>query len=66
MGDGVYVDQDARGVVLTTENGYEVTNTIVLESDVFGQLLVYLGIDTFTTVNNPHAVVIRREGEEGG
>jgi hypothetical protein len=35
IGDGVYVEFDGYGLVLTTENGIEVTNTIVLEPDVF-------------------------------
>lgn len=35
LGDGVYVAVDARGVVLTTEDGIAVTNTIVLEPEVY-------------------------------
>jgi hypothetical protein len=38
LGDGVYADFDGFAVVLTTENGMEVTNTIVLEPDVIWAL----------------------------
>jgi hypothetical protein len=35
LGDGVYVDLElGRGVVLTTSNGMETTNTIYLDVDV--------------------------------
>ena len=42
LGDGVYVDVDERGVVLTTENGIAVTNTIVLEPEVWTALHRYV------------------------
>ncbi len=42
LGDSVYVERDGRGVVLTTENGYGPTNTIVLEADVFDALLQFV------------------------
>ena len=45
LGDSVYVNHDDRGLVLTTENGYGATNTVILEPEVFAKLLVYLGID---------------------
>lgn len=38
LGDGVYVDHDGYAVVLTTENGYESTNRIVLEPEVIAKL----------------------------
>lgn len=34
LGDGVYATFDGWAVVLTTENGIETTNTIVLEAEV--------------------------------
>lgn len=34
LGDGVYADFDGLDVVLTTENGLEETNRIVLEDSV--------------------------------
>jgi hypothetical protein len=49
LGDGVYVDHDRRGLVLTTENGYGATNTVILEPEVFANLLHYLGIESVTT-----------------
>ena len=42
IGDGVYVDFDGFGLVLTTENGIEVTNTIILEPEVYSALVQYV------------------------
>lgn len=43
LGDAVYVKITRHGdVVLTTENGVSVTNTIVLEPSVLQSLLDYL------------------------
>ena len=43
IGDSVYVVIDQLGcVVLTTENGFGPSNTIVLEPEVLGALLGYL------------------------
>lgn len=43
IGDGVYAEPWERGGVrLTTENGYEITNSIVLEPAVLDGLFVYL------------------------
>lgn len=47
LGDGVYVDWDGYGLVLTTENGIAVTNTIVLEPDVYTALAAY--VDRYVT-----------------
>lgn len=46
VGDGVYVEFDGLGLVLTTENGIEVTNRIVLEPEVFGALLRFVARHT--------------------
>ncbi len=42
LGDGVYVDRDARGLILTAEDGIQATDTIVLESEVFVALVRYV------------------------
>ncbi len=42
IGDAVYVDWDGFMLVLTTENGIEVTNMIYLEPSVWAQLLAYV------------------------
>ena len=43
IGDSVYVDQfEMGGIILTTENGYEATNTIILEPEVITALTDYL------------------------
>jgi hypothetical protein len=39
LGDGVYVQFAPGRMILTTENGVEVTNTIVFEPEVWQQLL---------------------------
>ena len=42
LGDAVYVYLDEhRGLVLTTEDGYRATNTIVLEPEVMLALLAF-------------------------
>jgi len=38
LGDGVYADYDGYALVLTTENGIEQTNRIVMEPDIFEAL----------------------------
>lgn len=44
LGDGVYIDHnEMRDVVLTTENGIDVTNRIVLEPEVVRKLVSWLG-----------------------
>lgn len=42
LGDGVYVDSNYGSIVLTTENGISVTNTIVLEPEVWDALKEYV------------------------
>lgn len=42
LGDGVYVAVDGAGLVLTTEDGIRITNTIYLESEVYRALLRYV------------------------
>lgn len=42
LGDGVYVQFDGRGLVLSTENGIETTNAIYLEPGVYGALLDFV------------------------
>ena len=42
LGDGAYVEYDGYGLILTTSNGIEDTNTIYLEPEVFGNLEGYV------------------------
>ena len=42
LGDGAYVDFDGYALVLTTENGIEAQNTIVLEPEVWSALERYV------------------------
>lgn len=44
LGDGVYAAFDERGVVLTTENGIETTNTIVFEPEVLHSFLGFVNL----------------------
>lgn len=42
LGDGAYVEFDGYAFVLTTEDGIRVTNTVVLELDVYLALADYV------------------------
>lgn len=42
LGDGIYVDTDMRGLVLTTEDGVTAYNTIVFGDDELMALFRYL------------------------
>lgn len=42
LGDGVYADFDGFGIVLTTEDGIEVTNRIVLEPETLANFTRWL------------------------
>lgn len=42
LGDAVYVEHDGFGLVLTTEDGYSVTNRIVLEPEAWHALETYI------------------------
>lgn len=41
LGDGCYAAFDGFGIVLTTENGIAVTNTIVLEPETLAALVAF-------------------------
>lgn len=41
LGDSVYADFDGFAIVLTTENGYGPSNTIVMEPEVYNALVQY-------------------------
>lgn len=38
LGDGVYVERDGHDLILTTSDGVDETNRIVLEFDVYSRL----------------------------
>lgn len=42
IGDGVYADVEGGMIKLTTENGAETTNTVLLEPEVWTQLVAYV------------------------
>lgn len=42
LGDGVYVCTDGYGLVVTTENGVEATNTVYLEPKTLEALMEYV------------------------
>lgn len=44
LGDGVYASVEQGGLVLTTENGVSVTNTIVMEPEVLSAFLAYINM----------------------
>lgn len=41
IGDGAYAEFDGYAIVLTTEDGLQTTNRIVLEPEVFTELIRY-------------------------
>lgn len=41
LGDSVYAEDDGYGIILTTENGYGPSNTIILEPSVMEALIRY-------------------------
>ena len=61
LGDGVYADFDGYALVLTTENGIDTQNTIVIEPTIMEALLRFA-----TTIWNADAMaqIITREREE--
>ena len=42
LGDGAYAEYDGFSIILTTENGIEVTNTVVLEPEVLAAFLRFV------------------------
>ena len=42
IGDSVYADFDGIAVILTTDNGFGPTNTIIIEPEVYGALQRYV------------------------
>lgn len=42
LGDGVYAERTPQGIVLTTENGISITNSIVLEPEVLSAFMEWL------------------------
>jgi hypothetical protein len=49
LGDGVYVEWSMESLVLTTENGIEVTNRIYLEPEVYKALLEFVKAELVRT-----------------
>lgn len=55
LGDGVYADRDGDNVVLTTENGIDVTNRIVLEPEVISAIVRFLAPAPISTSRLPRS-----------
>jgi hypothetical protein len=53
LGDGVFAALEPCGVVLTTENGLRVTNTIVLEAGVYEALVVWMARAEAVAIDAP-------------
>lgn len=49
LGDGVYVEWSMESLVLTTENGIEVTNRIYLEPEVYAALVAFVKAELVRT-----------------
>lgn len=58
IGDGVYADFDGYALVLTTENGIQVDNRIVVEGEVWTALVDY--------VKDLRAAEVKPQGERDG
>lgn len=41
LGDSVYAEHDGWNIILTTDNGYGPSNTVILEPSVFQSLLTF-------------------------
>lgn len=49
LGDGVYVEWSMESLVLTTEDGIEVTNRIYLEPEVYQSLIQFVQAELKST-----------------
>ncbi len=66
LGDGVYADFDGHHIVLTTENGLDITNTICLEDQVYHSLVRYearLSDEGLWVEHSTHAAIKGRNSE---
>ncbi len=61
LGDGVYCDFDGYHLVLTTEDGLTVSNTIYLDESVVLSLVKYLGNLKAQTGSNESAEPKKKE-----
>lgn len=64
LGDAVYADFDGYHIVLTTENGIEATNTIMLEPSVVAGLVGYAARLTQHPADKAKLAALLREREE--
>lgn len=53
LGDSVYAQPDGFSIILTTENGFGASNTIVLEPEVLEALIKYKQHLSHTAELNP-------------
>lgn len=61
LGDGAYADLDGDAIVLTTHNGVEVTNTVVLEPETLTNLLRFIGGCATPTLSTRTGKTVVRE-----
>ncbi len=54
LGDGCSAEITVQGIVLTTSNGIENTNTIVLEPDVWSSLLRFVASASARRASEPN------------
>jgi len=57
LGDGAYIDFDGYALILTTEDGIDETNRIVLEPEVYAALVAYVERLTTPTPADDEATI---------
>lgn len=63
IGDGVYAEVDAGNrIVLTTEDGIDISNTIIVQPEVMAKLLFFLGIAQKLTTEPLQGVWTEQDG----
>jgi len=59
IGDSVYAQFDGWNIILTTEDGRDVSNTIVLEPEIYHALLKY--VEAIKKSNREEALRLEKE-----
>jgi hypothetical protein len=55
LSDGAFAELDPRGIVLTAEDGYEATDTVVLDDVGWARLKEFVEVRRMLARGGPHA-----------